>query len=244
MLGLDIKKWYELICIKKFHNCIFLQIAICFKYIITKVSGQTCVLETVSVWPRRHLFVTGGSNKQMLNLFMNRRIQSANKELLPNKTKLSFLASTSVTDSSPTKSLFPSWIRSLATFWIISLATLPETGPIALPCWKSRTIFLGRTKRRGKSSVRSSVRNLVIVIYQVVSSCEQDLSMWNTSKQNCSIKSCSKEHCIKEQSRTSWYMIQTKYWNIIYITCISVNYIKVVGRHAVLYELDVLTINS
>eukprot|EP01018_Ginkgo_biloba_P011736 Gb_01152 [translate_table: standard] len=35
-----------------------------------------------------------------------------------------------------------------------------ETGPIAFPSWKLSTILFGRTKRRGRSSVRSLVKNI------------------------------------------------------------------------------------
>lgn len=71
---------------------------------------------------------------------------------LPENMYGSFWAFTRVTDSSPTKSLFPSCIS--PDF------KSSETGPTAFPFWKSKTIFFGRTNNLGKSSVSSLVKNL------------------------------------------------------------------------------------
>lgn len=82
----------------------------------------------------------------------NDKIIKRKAALIPILTKASLQASTRVTDNSPTKSLFPS---------VVSALKSSVTGPRDSPFWKSRTIFLGRTKSPGKSSVRSFLRNLV-----------------------------------------------------------------------------------
>ena len=118
---------------------------------MNKLSDEEYVMLHVFEWNWGYIYIdTKITDCQ--NVIKERRKKIWREFNLPENMYGSFWAFTRVTDSSPTKSLFPSC---MSPGFMSS-----ETGPTAFPFWKSKTIFFGRTNKRGKSSVSSLVKNL------------------------------------------------------------------------------------